>query len=189
MATTCFPDFLKSEIFWVALQSIAAVAGLLILLAYTFFTKRMKESTDRMLQLQLQMHRAEIAPEFTLRALGGSSNQGTDRNLHITVRNIGKGPALRFKCWSRPVDPQLELVAKNILPRMPSAEEGMSSNFEVLADELANTTFQCVDNTRYLLCVLECVDTGGYMHQFQLIRIPEPAAMDPWLMVHGWPTS
>ena len=169
------------------IQSAIAALGVVILLAYTLFTKRMKESTDRMLQLQLATHRAEIAPEFTLQTIVGSSNSGAARNLGVTIRNIGKGPALRFKGWCVSVDASFALVEAKLLLRMPGAEDGTSSNFEVLADEVASTLFQRVDITKYLLCVLECQDTGGYKHQFQLIYIPEPAAIDTWLMVHGWP--
>jgi hypothetical protein len=181
---TYLPDFLKSETFWVAVQSIAAVAGLFVLFAYTLYTKRMRDSTDRMLQLQLDTHRAEIAPVFTLSSLGGSDG---GRNLTVGVTNVGKGPALRFKGWYCPVDQTFQLVESKMLTRTIDAEDGVGSVFEVLANDPATMTFYRVDPNRYCLYVVECEDTGGYKHQFQLIHLPEPAAIDPWLMVHGWP--
>jgi hypothetical protein len=73
-----------------------------------------------------------------------------------------------------------------MITRRPEDENGVSSNFEVLAGEFSEMVFQGIDMSSYWLCVLECEDTGGNRHQFQLIQIPEPAAVDPWLMVHNW---
>lgn len=182
-------NILKSEIFWVAGQSIFALVGLLILFKYTQYTKRMME-------LQLETRRAEIAPVFTLSSLSGSANasmksQTTDerslpqRNIHMRVRNIGKGPALRFTGWHGPISPTFQLDKSKMLARRSVDQHGVSTSFEVLANEPAEMVFQLVES-KHWLCVLECEDTGGYKHQFQLILIPEPAAIDPWVMVHGW---
>jgi len=183
----------KSETFWVAAQSIFALGGLAILFKYTKYTKRMME-------LQLETRRAEVDPVFTLSSLGGSANapatsQFTDasssppRNIHLKIRNIGKGPALRFIGWHGPVNPTFRLDKSKMLPRRLNDKDGVSTSFEVLANEPAEMVFQCVETSRHWLCVLECEDTGGHKHQFQLIHIPQPAAIDPCLMVHWWSMS
>jgi len=179
MALTSYVSaLLRSQTFWAAVQSIAAVLGLIGLFFYTLYTKRM-------MKLQLETRRAEIAPEFTLKELSGSSNVPPARNLHITVWNIGKGPALRLKGWFYPVESSLRLDKSKFLPRRATAEDGDISGFEVLPGALGIIVFQRIPMQGHLLCVIECEDAGRYKHQFQLIRIPEPAAMDPWLMVHG----
>lgn len=75
-----------------------------------------------------------------------------------------------------------------MLTRRLDAEDGVSTSLEVLANEYAQMVFQCTETSKYWLCVLECEDIGGDKHQFQLIRLPQSAAVDPWLMVHGWST-
>jgi hypothetical protein len=186
-------EVLKSETFWIALQSLSALAGIVFLVRYTSYTKRMME-------LQLETRRAEIAPVFTLSSLGGSANTPTasqitdaspspSRNIHLKVRNIGKGPALRFKGWHGPVDPTFRLNESQMLKRRHADQGGVSTSFEVLANEAAEIVFQNAGTSRYWLCVLECQDTGGHKHQFQLIRMPQTAVIDPWLMVHGWSAS
>lgn len=183
-------EVLKSETFWVAVQSISALAGIIYLVKYAGYTKRMME-------LQLETRRAEVAPVFTLRSLGGSANSPTTsqltdasssptRNIHLKVRNIGKGPALRFRGWHGPVDPAFRLDESHMFTRRLDDEVGVSTSFEVLANESAEMVFQRAETSMYWLCVLECEDIGGGKHQFQLIHIPHPAAIDPWLMVHGW---
>lgn len=92
---------LRSGTFWAALQSISALAGIIYLIKYTGYTKRMME-------LQLETRRAEVAPVFTLSSLEGSATAPITttvtnatslltRNIHLKVRNIGKGPALRVR--------------------------------------------------------------------------------------------
>lgn len=192
MAMTAYViEDLKSGIFWAtAIQSISAVVGLFFLINYTRYTKRMKE-------IQMETRRAEVDPVFTLRSLGGSATAPTTpqmmntssslpRNIHIKVRNIGKGPALRFKGWHGQVDPAFRLDQSKMLTRRLGDEDGDSSSFEVLANESAEMVFQRTEISKYWLCVLECEDAGGDKHQFQLIRIPQAGAIDPWLMVHGW---
>jgi hypothetical protein len=178
---------LKSETFWVSVQSLVAGIGLIFLIRYTRYTRRMME-------LQLETRRSETAPVLTLSCLSGSagavsiSNERPNppRNLHLKVRNIGKGPALRFKAWYRPVDENFRLQDFRLLARSLNDLDGVSTSFEVLPNEPAEIAFQGIDPTRHSLCVLECEDTGGQKHQFQLIHLPRPAAIDPWFMVHGW---
>jgi len=184
------PCFLKSETFWVFCQFIVALVGLIVVIMYTRYTKRMME-------LQLETRRAEIAPVFILRWIRASASQpmtpevaestsSPKRNLHLQVTNIGKGPALRFRGWHGPVDPTFCLEESYMLTRKPDYEDGASGSLNVLANETAEMAFQRTDKNKYWLCVLECEDTSGHKHQFQLIYIPRPAANDIWLMVHGW---
>jgi hypothetical protein len=186
-------SILKSETFWVGVQSISALAGIIYLIKYTRYTKKMME-------LQLETRRAEVAPVFTLSSLGGSAtaptasqvmdaNSSPPRNIHLKIRNIGKGPALRFIGWHGPVNHAFRLDKSKMLTRRLDDNDGVSTSFEVLANEPAEMVFQRVETSRHWLCVLECEDTGGHKHQFQLIHIPQPAAIDPWLMVHGWSVS
>lgn len=183
-------EIIKSGVFWTAVQAISALVGIIYLVRYTRYTKQM-------MQTQVDIRRAEVAPVFTLSSLGGSDNMPSalqtgnqetvrNRNLHLRIRNIGKGPALRFKGWHGPVNPSFRLKDSELIPRRSGDEDGVSSSFEVLASESAEMVFQWFDTRSYWLCVLECEDTGGNRHQFQLIHIPEPAAIDPWLMVHKW---
>lgn len=183
-------DALKSETFWVGVQSISALAGIIYLVQYTGYTKRMME-------LQLEARRAEVAPVFTLSSLGGSASapmtsesiSSPPRNIHLTVRNIGKGPALRVSGWHGSVVDTFRLEESQMLKRRLDDEDGVSTNSEILVNESAEMMFQSTETSSHWLCVLECEDTGGQKHQFQLIRIPQSAATDPWLMIHGWSAS
>lgn len=183
-------EVLKSGIFWAAVQAITAVVGIIFLVLYTRYTRKM-------MQIQVEVRRGEIAPIFTLVSLGGSENRPRafqadgqestrNRNLHLRVRNIGRGPALRFRGWHGRVDPAFKLRDSRIITRGPSEDDGVTTSFEVLAGESAEMVCQWVDTSSHWLCILECEDTAGNIHQFQLIRIPVPAAIDPWQMVHGW---
>ncbi len=187
--TTHLQHFLESETFWVGVQSISALAGIIYLIKYTGYTKKMME-------LQLETRRAEIAPVFTLSSLGGSDNAFTtsqaatassspSRNIHLKVRNIGKGPALRVEGWHRMVDPKFRLEESKLVKRRSDDKDGVSTSYHVLANEPAEIVLERAEINKYWLCVIECEDTGGHKHQFQLIRVPQPAAIDPWLMVHG----
>ena len=76
-------DVLKSETFWVAAQSIFALTGVVILFKYTKYTKRMME-------LQLETRRAEVAPVFTLSSLWGSaSDPATLIQLNAVICDFG----------------------------------------------------------------------------------------------------
>ena len=89
------PTFLHhEEVFWVGVQTIIAGGGLVGLLFYTLFTKRMMNSQE-------ESRRASLTPTLAGQYLGGeNSYQGVLRDEVVEVTNIGGGAAIQVLYWA-----------------------------------------------------------------------------------------
>ena len=182
----------KPEVFWVGLQALCAVAGLIGLFFYTLYTRRM-------MKMQLETRRSEITPVFSPRGISAtmSVTKGVDNHgrstltpipnsavLSFQVRNIGRGPAVLCHAWHRPSPPRFSLDRSAVIPQSTEALPGKVEHFELLPGETMNVQFEAFDPNRVWLFMLTCTDTANGRHQLQVMRDPDQEHEQQWRMQH-----
>jgi len=86
---------------WVGLEQafMAALTAALVYVtaAYAFFTFRIVKISDKQASIMSEAQVNSAAPVVMLEA---SYNEGTsETEIAVSWKNIGKGPALNFRCW------------------------------------------------------------------------------------------
>ncbi|WP_260738208.1 hypothetical protein [Tunturiibacter lichenicola] len=184
----------KPEVFWVAIQSMAAIAGLIGLFFYTLYTRRM-------MKLSEETRRAQIKPVFSVKEMLFNErflpSEAQEMNFpwlpipnkydaQVIARNVGKGAAVFISAWHQQVSERFVLANSMILKRSASATDGVVSNIEVTYDEVTEVVFKDWDCSKPWLFVIDCADTANGRHQLQGLRSPgKNNGKFEWSMVHA----
>jgi hypothetical protein len=137
-------------------QTVIAGLGFAGLIAYTAYTRRMKN-------LQQDTRRAELFPSL---ALASYKEEGT--TVIVSIRNVGRGAALDVLLWHQMVsDPFVldEFILKREAP-VETLFLGALSEGERQTVEITISTFL---RNNYLF-VVDCHDVLGGPHQFRVMR-------------------
>jgi len=144
------------------LQTITGVLAFIGLIAYTIYTRRMKN-------LQEQTRRGELFPTLAV-----SSYREEGARVIVGIRNVGRGAALNVKFWHQPVSNEFELDEFMLVRKEPflfgtvflgALMEGESRELEVPVSTYLRSKY---------LFVVDCHDVLGGRHQFRILRTGEP---------------
>ena len=140
---------------WLAYGQNAAVVGLIVVILYTLYTRRM-------MLIAQQSRRAELYPLLILQQVDGSEG-----HLQLLVVNVGGGPLLNASSWGQHVSARFRLGV-TFLER-PS---GVISQFVgTLIPQGTLTLHRELDSSEVkTLEVIEGTDSVGGRHQFCLLR-------------------
>lgn len=144
---------------WLTYGQNASVVGLIVVVFYTIYTRRM-------MLLAQQTRRGELYPILALQEVIVKND-----SMDLAIKNVGAGPLLNVFQWGQPVSERFELEG-TFLER-PSAI-GQSFGGSMLRGEgrILNTPVGA-SQSRVLL-VLEGTDSVGGGHQFCFLRSLAP---------------
>jgi len=93
----------KPEVFWVGIQAICAVLGVIGLTVYTFYARQQAAYTQATL-------RASLTPYIAVASQHPEAVQKGSLKLEaykVSYRNVGQGAALRLRSWHRYADKRI----------------------------------------------------------------------------------
>jgi hypothetical protein len=140
---------------WLAYGQNAAVVGLIGLVLYVIYTRRMMYAAE-------QTRRATLIP--TLAVVGIPDHQPQDR---LIIVNVG-GPALNAKFWLTLVSQKFEL-GKWFLAATPESHVQFLGPL-VKGETPTTIMVEQTDIGSHLLCVIEFTDLFSYRGQLQILR-------------------
>lgn len=155
----------KPEVFWVGVQALTAVAalftailGLIGLVFYTLYTRKMMKISEKAWQLNL------------LPSLVVQTDVSKSGVREIVILNVGMGPALNPRLWAQPVSPDF-ILNGDVLVHKPDVQETF------LGSLLSQSTFRVTDGYfsqgKRVLYVVEAGDLAGGTQQMQLLSEPD----------------
>lgn len=151
----------RSEVFWVAVQALTAIAalavailGVIVVVCYTIYTRSMMKISERAWQLNL------------LPSLVVQTDLSQSGIREVVIMNAGVGPALNLRLWAQQVTTHFRLNG-DVLVHKPEVNETF------LGTLLSQGTLRITDNYfsdhSRLLYVVEADDLAGGTQQMQLI--------------------
>jgi hypothetical protein len=182
-----------------ALGVVVACFGLIGLVFYTFYTRRM-------MKLGEDTRRATITPVLISRGgvqfdatafdpptvvVGLPSPTITEYRATLNVRNIGEGAALFLQAWCQPVSQAFDVNDTSILSRTPHAAIGEHELTELFKGEFTGVAFpgfKPTDLHRRWVFIVDCIDQSNGKHQLKILRTGLPSGETHVSMAHSGDT-
>ena len=167
---------------WLTYGQNATAAGLVGLLFYTWYTRRM-------MKLAELSRRSTVIPVFapnekptyhvTANSFSPASELGfttptpTEFGLALSLRNVGEGTAVFLTSWHQPVSEQFKVGGRSLALRGQAAKDGLQSVNVLLKGELTEIVFKGVTSVvQPWLFIVESSDLANGKNQLQLLMKP-----------------
>ena len=156
-----------SEVFWVGVQALTAIAALIGLLAYVKYTADMKKAAELTL-------RATVTPVLSLVSKDFVKDEFGLYRLELQVRDDGNGAAFGLSAWHVHVEKRFSLPAFEgayLAPNINATVERLGVS-ELLHGETTTIRFSFFSDRDARLYVVEAQDQTEGRHQLQLLANP-----------------
>jgi hypothetical protein len=140
---------------WLTYSGNASAVGLIVVVFYTIYTRRM-------MLLAQQTRRGELYPIIALQEVIVKNG-----SMDLVIVNVGAGPLINASQWGQPVSDRFELGG-TFFERPPTI--GQSFGGSMLKGEGRTLSIQVDGSEPRVLLVLEGTDSVGGRHQFCLLR-------------------
>lgn len=140
---------------WLAYGQNAAVVGLIVVVFYTIYTRRM-------MLLAQQTRRGELYPILAVQRFAAKN-----RSMDLVIRNVGGGPMLNAFQWGQPVSAEFQL-RETFLERRPEIAATLVGS--MLNGEERTLEIEVDGSEPRVLLVVEGTDSIGGRHQFCFLR-------------------